>query len=68
MKNSLTRALNHFLDPIRERRRHFEGLEGKVGEILSQGTENARQEARETLKIAKEAMNLVLWENSKAST
>ncbi len=59
VKSRLVKALNDFLDPIRERRRHFGGLEGKVGEILSQGTQNARQEARETLKIAKEAMSLV---------
>ncbi len=68
MKNRLTRALNHFLEPIRERRRSFAGLEGEVREILMWGTERARHEARETLNKAKEAMSLVLWENSKAST
>ncbi len=54
--------------PEREyRRSHFEGLEGEVREILLQGTENARKEARETLNQAKEAMSLVLWENSRVS-
>jgi tryptophanyl-tRNA synthetase len=67
VKSRLVKALNNFLDPIRERRRRFEGLEGEVREILLQGTENARQEARETLNQAKEAMSLVLWENSKAA-
>jgi tryptophanyl-tRNA synthetase len=67
VKSRLVKALNNFLDPIRERRRHFEGLEGEVGGILLQGTENARKEARETLSRAKEAMSLVLWENSRAA-
>jgi tryptophanyl-tRNA synthetase len=67
VKSRLVKALNNFLDPIRERRRRFEGLEGEVREILLQGTENARQEARETLNQAKEAMSLVLWENSRAA-
>jgi tryptophanyl-tRNA synthetase len=67
VKSRLVKALNNFLDPIRERRRRFEGLEGEVREILLQGTENARKEARETLNQAKEAMSLVRWENPRAS-
>jgi tryptophanyl-tRNA synthetase len=67
VKTRLVKALNNFLDPIRERRRHFEGLEGEVGEILLQGTKNARKEARETLTQAKEAMGLIHWENSRAA-
>ena len=68
VKNRLTRALNHFLESIRERRRSFAGLEGEVRKILIRGTERARHQAREILNKAKEAMSLVLWENSKAST
>jgi tryptophanyl-tRNA synthetase len=66
VKSRLARALNNFLDPIRERRRYFASQEGKVREILMQGTEVARQEARKTLKSAKEAMGLLIWENAKA--
>ncbi len=66
VKSRLARALNNFLDPIRERRRYFASQEGKVREILMPGTEVVRQEARKTLKSAKEAIGLVFWENAKA--
>ncbi len=61
VKNRLVRALNDFLDPIRERRRLFSQRANQLEEIVVQGTEKARQEARKTLDRAKEAMGLWSW-------
>ncbi len=63
VKRRLARALNNFLDPIRERRRYFASQEHKVKEILMEGTKVARKEAGETLKRAKEAMGLAHWKD-----
>ena len=62
VKQKLARALNEFLDPIRERRAHYESQKGLVDEIVYEGTQRMRQEARETLSIAKKAMGLAaVW-------
>ncbi|MFN8532167.1 MAG: tryptophan--tRNA ligase [Dehalococcoidia bacterium] len=58
VKKKLATALNRFLDPIRERRAAFEAKAGLVEEIVQAGTARARAEARETLRLAKEAMGL----------
>ncbi len=63
VKKRLSRALNDFLDPIRERRRRFAAKRGEAREVLMEGTEKARTEARNTLKRVKEAMNLEFWED-----
>jgi tryptophanyl-tRNA synthetase len=56
VKKRLVAALNAFLDPIRERRAYYEGRPGLVEEIVLAGSERARNEAKETLRRAKEAM------------
>lgn len=62
VKQKLARALNEFLDSIRERRAHYESQKGLVDEIVYEGTQRMRQEARETLSIAKKAMGLsAVW-------
>jgi len=61
VKEKLARAINHFLDPIRERRNRLANEPGLVEDIIHEGSEKARAEARETLALAKEAMGLVYF-------
>jgi tryptophanyl-tRNA synthetase len=58
VKKKLAVAINQFLTPIRERRKAAESRPGIVEEILRDGSAKAQQEARETLRLAKEAMKL----------
>jgi tryptophanyl-tRNA synthetase len=58
VKRKLARALNAFLDPLRARRAAFAARPGLVEEILHLGSERARQEADQTLWLAREAMGL----------
>jgi tryptophanyl-tRNA synthetase len=58
VKQKLVAALNTFLDPIRERRADYERQPGLLEEILAEGSRKARTEARETLRLAKDAMGL----------
>jgi tryptophanyl-tRNA synthetase len=58
VKKRLAAALNHFLDPIRERRKAAETEKGKLEDILHTGSSRAQQEARETLRLVKKAMKL----------
>ena len=59
VKQSLIQVLNAFLDPIRERRSHYESRPGEVGDALSQGTERARAIAQNTLQEVREAMRVI---------
>lgn len=62
VKDKLARALNTFLAPIRERRQEFEAQKGLVDEVIFDGTEIMRREARETLRAMKKAMGLAgIW-------
>jgi len=61
VKQRLVRALNSFLDPIRERRARFEAQPGLVDDIIASGSSRARREARETLRLAREAMGLTYF-------
>lgn len=64
VKEKLARAINAFLDPIRERRAQFEKERGYVEEIIYTGTLKARQIADETLDAVKQAMGLRgIWRN-----
>ena len=58
VKKRLIDAIERFLAPIRERRAGFEKQEGLVETILERGTKKARNEAIETLRLAREAMGL----------
>jgi tryptophanyl-tRNA synthetase len=58
VKQKLIAALNRFLDPIRERRAEYERQPKLVEDILGEGSRRAREEARETLRLAKDAMGL----------
>lgn len=58
VKKRLAAALNRFLGPIRERRREIEAKPQRVEEIIREGSLRAQKEARETLRLAKDAMKL----------
>ncbi len=58
VKEKLARALNAFLDPIRERRASFEERKGYVDEVIYDGTLVMREEALKTLSDTKKAMGL----------
>lgn len=58
VKEKLARALNLFLDPIRDRRQGFEERKGYVDEIIVDGTERMRSEAKQTLTEMKKAMGI----------
>ncbi len=58
VKWKLARALNNFLDPIRERRARYASQPGLVEEILDAGIRRMCQEARETMGLVREAMGL----------
>jgi tryptophanyl-tRNA synthetase len=58
VKQKLIRALNDFLDPIRERRKHFAENKGLVEEVIYQGTLKMIEISSETLKEIRSAMGL----------
>ena len=58
VKRKLARALNNFLDPIRERRAAYASKPGLVEEILVEGTRRMQERARETMEMVYEAMGL----------
>ena len=58
VKERLARALNAFLDPLRERRSRYEKRAGLADEILVSGTEKMRPIAGETLEKVRDAMGL----------
>ena len=57
-KKELSRAINAYLDPIRERRGELEGRPDHVKEVLAAGAQKARRVARETVAEAAGAMRL----------
>jgi len=58
VKRKLIAALESFLAPIRERRAHFEAKPGLVEEVIAEGSRKARQEAEETIRLARDAMGI----------
>lgn len=58
VKQALAAALNRFLDPMRERRSHYEQQAGLVDEIVVTGTERTRQVVRQVVFEARKAMGL----------
>lgn len=58
VKKKLAAALNRFLTPLRERRMQIEQTPRRVDEIIREGSARAQTEARETLRLVKEAMKL----------
>ncbi len=58
VKQKLSKALNEFLEPIRERRSGYEQRPKEVDEILAEGTRQAGKVASETMGMVREAMGL----------
>lgn len=58
VKQKLARAINLFLEPIRERRHQFEREKDLVNDILQQGTKNAHYSAQETLEQVRTSMGI----------
>ncbi|MDR7482287.1 MAG: tryptophan--tRNA ligase [Armatimonadota bacterium] len=62
VKQRLARALNAFLDPIRERRARYAAQPGLVEEIVVEGTRRVREIAGQTLAEAKDAMKMAYFQ------
>jgi tryptophanyl-tRNA synthetase len=58
VKRKLAQAINHFLEPLRERRAGYETQPGLVDDILIEGVRCARSAARETMEMVYDAMGL----------
>jgi tryptophanyl-tRNA synthetase len=58
VKKKLARALNAMLDPIRERRAHYEARAGLIGEILAEGNRRMLVEATDTMALVRAAIGL----------
>lgn len=58
VKRKLARAINAFLDPIRERRAAYLSKPGLVEEVLVEGTRRMQREAEVTLSMVYDAMGL----------
>ncbi|HPE36705.1 MAG TPA: tryptophan--tRNA ligase, partial [Spirochaetales bacterium] len=62
VKEKLAKAINAFLDPIRERRARYESQSGLADEVIYDGTLRMREEARATLSAVKKAMGMAaVW-------
>jgi tryptophanyl-tRNA synthetase len=58
VKEKLFVALNEFLAPIREKRREFEGKDELLDQILRDGTDKAREIAKDTMSKVRSAMKI----------
>jgi tryptophanyl-tRNA synthetase len=62
VKKKLARAINGFLDPLRERRAYYESQPGLVEEVIYDGTARANEIGGETVMLMKKAMGLTgVW-------
>jgi len=62
VKEKLAKAINAFLDPMRERRARFEADSGLVDRLIVEGTEKTRAEVRQTVFDMRKAMGLTaVW-------
>jgi len=58
VKEKLAKAINAFLDPMRERRARFEADSGLVDRLIVEGTEKTRAEVKQTVFDMRKAMGL----------
>lgn len=61
VKRSLVDALERFLAPVRARRAEYEGRPHLVDDVIQIGSRRAQGEARETLRLVREAMGLTYY-------
>jgi tryptophanyl-tRNA synthetase len=64
VKQRLARAINRFLEPMRERRATFAAKPSLVDGIIREGSARAREECRRTLAEAREAMGLTYFRDA----
>jgi tryptophanyl-tRNA synthetase len=57
-KKELAKNIIEYLKPIREKRKYYEEHPEEVDKILKEGTEKARQKAKQTMEKVKQAMKL----------
>ena len=62
VKRTLARAINRFLNPIRQRRDDYAARPGLVEEILISGNQRMRRESEETMRLVREAMGMTGFE------
>lgn len=62
-KRELANNIVNYLEPIRQKRKHYEDHPEEVDKILIEGTEKAREVAKQTIKKVKDAMKLNYFEN-----
>lgn len=67
VKRKLARAINNFLDPMRERRAKYAESPELIDQILADGIRRMRQEAQETLALVREAMGMPAFDVPPAS-
>ncbi|MGD1822574.1 MAG: tryptophan--tRNA ligase [Pleomorphochaeta sp.] len=60
LKKTLTEAVNEYFRPIRARRAKLEKDPEYIRKVLLDGVDKARNEAQQTLKEVREAMNMVI--------
>jgi tryptophanyl-tRNA synthetase len=58
VKEKLAKAINQFLDPIRDKRKYYEAREDEVMDILSSGTKRTIQISNEILEKTRESMGI----------
>ena len=63
VKEKLTKAINNFLDPLRERRAYFSQQPGIVREILIDGAMRMEDESRGTLEQVREVMGMEKYQS-----
>lgn len=62
VKDKLAKAINGILEPIRERRAHFEAQSGYVEQVIYEGTLKMQEIAHETVTDMKKAMGFAgVW-------
>ncbi|HET9440145.1 MAG TPA: tryptophan--tRNA ligase [Longimicrobiales bacterium] len=61
VKTKLANAINNFLEPMRERRAHFEARTSIVDEIIAEGNRRMRAEAQQTMALVHQAMGLTYF-------
>lgn len=57
-KKELIKSMNEFLKPIHERRKYYEENPEEVQKILDEGTEAARERAKNTMENVRKAMRI----------
>lgn len=58
VKKSLIKAMNDFLDPIRERRAMYDAQPDFVRDVMMEGTRKTRQIGDETMRMVRQAMRI----------